>query len=102
MNAMSTARGPDRAFGFIIVTVSMLTVLAVFLVSIGTANAVITKKVQAACKKDYYRHCPSYSIGTPELRTCMTKAGKRRQLRSVCLRALINAGEVPRRYLKKR
>ena len=65
-----------------------------------SANAV-SKRVKKACSNDYYRHCPAYMVGTPQLRTCMTKAGKRRQLSRRCLRALIDSGEVPRKYLKK-
>jgi hypothetical protein len=102
MKTITAARAQDRASAFWLVAVSALTLLVGLMIAMSSANAVVTKKVQAACKKDYYRHCPSYSIGTPQLRTCMTKAGKRKQLRGVCLRALINAGEVPRRYLKKR
>lgn len=61
-----------------------------------TANA-YTARVNSACERDYYRFCAKYSIGTPELRSCMLAS--RRALSSRCVNALIAAGEVPRRYL---
>lgn len=61
----------------------------------------VSQRVKNACKNDYFRHCPAYNVGSPQLRTCMTKAGKRKQLSRVCLRALIDAGEVPRKYLRR-
>jgi len=75
-------------------------VVAAMLLASGPAGA-ISQRVKNACKSDYFRHCPAYHVGTPQLRTCMTKAGKRKQLSRQCLRALIDNGQVPRRYLKK-
>lgn len=84
-------------------TVTILFASAAFaiaaLILSGSAFAV-SEKVKSACKSDYYRHCKAYMVGTPQLRTCMTQAGKRKQLSSRCLRALINNGEVPRKYMK--
>lgn len=57
-------------------------------------------KSMNACRSDYHRFCPSYSIGSPELKDCMTKAGKRKALTPSCFRALVDDGLVPRRYLK--
>lgn len=73
--------------------------VAAMLIASGPAGAV-SQRVKNACKNDYFRHCPAYNVGSPQLRTCMTKAGKRRQLSRRCLRALIDHGEVPRKYLK--
>ena len=47
--------------------------------------------------RDYYRFCAKYSIGTPELRSCMLAS--RRSLSRRCVDALVAAGEVPKRYL---
>lgn len=75
-------------------------VASAMIIAISSAGAV-SQRVKDACKNDYFRHCPAYEVGTPQLRTCMTKAGKRKQLSRVCLRALIDAGQVPRKYLSK-
>ncbi len=75
-------------------------VVAAMLIASAPAGA-ISQRVKTACKSDYFRHCPAYEVGTPQLRTCMTKAGKRKQLSRRCLRALIDTGQVPRRYLRK-
>lgn len=77
--------------GTIVMTALILTSFSAFAVS---------QRVKTACKSDYYRHCPAYVVGSPQLRTCMTKAGKRKQLSRRCLRALIDSGEVPRKYLR--
>lgn len=62
----------------------------------SAANA-YSSRVNSACERDYYRFCAKYSIGTPELRSCMM--GSRRSLSRRCVDALIAAGEVPKRYL---
>ncbi|MCB1520174.1 MAG: hypothetical protein KDJ37_06315 [Hyphomicrobiaceae bacterium] len=54
--------------------------------------------VRRACKRDYSSFCPNYSLYSTELRRCMQAAGKRVSKR--CVRALVDAGEVPRSYLK--
>ncbi len=44
------------------------------------------------CRGDYNKFCPSYSVGTPELSDCMTKAGQRKALSPKCLQSLIDDG----------
>ncbi|MCB1515339.1 MAG: hypothetical protein H6876_03065 [Hyphomicrobiaceae bacterium] len=56
-------------------------------------------RVRRACKGDYNRFCPGYSLYGTELRRCMQAAGK--AISKSCIRALIDAGEVPRSMLKK-
>ncbi len=56
-------------------------------------------RVRRACKVDYNRFCPGYSLYGTEIRRCMQSAGKRISKR--CIRALVDAGEVPRSLLKK-
>ena len=56
-------------------------------------------RVRRACKSDYNRFCPGYSLYGTELRRCMQAAGKAISKR--CIRALIDAGEVPRSMLKE-
>lgn len=102
MTRLPAAFSSRAVSDFYAVFVLMVVVAGGVAIWAGPASAVVTERVKKACKSDYYRHCPSYAIGTPQLRTCMTKAGKRKQLGHGCLRALIDAGEVPRKYLKKR
>jgi len=87
----------DRAWMIVMAGVVLVSAMIIASSSAGA----ISKRVKNACKHDYFRHCPAYEVGTAQLRTCMTKAGKRKQLSRVCLRALIDAGQVPRRYLTK-
>lgn len=56
-------------------------------------------RVRRACKSDYSRFCPGYSLYGTELRRCMQAAGGNISQR--CIRALVDAGEVPRSMLKK-
>jgi len=69
--------------------------LAVF--AYGSTADAYSSRVNSACERDYYRHCAKYSIGTPELRSCMLAS--RRSLSRRCIDALIADGEVPKRYL---
>lgn len=79
--------------------------LAVVMVStglIGAASAAddsgpFSQRVRNACKGDYNRFCPGYSLYSNELRRCMQGAGKR--ISKGCIRALVDAGEVPRSML---
>jgi hypothetical protein len=64
----------------------------------GPAPAV-SQKVEDACRDDYFRHCSAYSVGTSSLRLCMES--KASSLTRSCVRALIDAGVVDRRRLKK-
>jgi hypothetical protein len=63
----------------------------------GSAANAYSSRVNSACERDYYRFCAKYSIGTPELRSCMLSS--RRSLSRRCVDALIADGEVPKRYL---
>ena len=65
------------------------------LIAAGPADA-YSKRVKSACKRDFYRFCPSYKVGSSKLRTCMRSAGGNISRR--CVDALANAGEIPRKY----
>ena len=54
-------------------------------------------RVRNSCKGDYNRFCPGYNLYSHELRRCMQSAGKR--ISKGCVRALVDAGEVPRSML---
>lgn len=73
---------------------------ALLVVAVGPAATAYSSRINSACERDYYRFCAAYSIGTPELRSCMLAS--RRALSRRCIDALIAGGEVPRRYLPKR
>jgi len=86
----------DRARPVLRAAAASAAVLLVMAAAATAADA-YTARVNSACERDYYRFCAKYSIGTPELRSCMLAS--RRALSSRCVNALIAAGEVPRRYL---
>ena len=81
--------------------VRALTVLAgaagLMLAMAADAGAV-SDKVKSACKNDYYKFCPQYSVGSTALRQCMRSAGKNISL--VCRRALVAEGELPAKYAR--
>jgi len=72
-------------------------VAALLMFASGSAANAYSARVNSACERDYYRFCAKYSIGTPELRSCMLAS--RRTLSRRCVDALVAAGEVPKRYL---
>lgn len=59
-----------------------------------------SQRVRNACKNDYNRFCPSYNLYSHELRRCMQAAGK--AISQGCIRALVDAGEVPRSMLSSK
>ena len=85
----------SRARPVLRVAAASAAVLVMF--ACGTAASAYTARVNTACERDYYRFCAKYSIGTPELRSCMLAS--RRTLSRRCVDALVAAGEVPKRYL---
>jgi hypothetical protein len=82
--------------GAVAATVALAT-LSLLAVDAGA----VSSSVRSACKKDYYRFCPKYDVGTPQLKNCMAQAGRRHALTPRCLDALVDAGDVPRKYKKK-
>lgn len=75
--------------------------LAAMLVAIASAGPVMaySAKVENACRDDYFRHCSSYPVGSASLRLCME--AKASSLTRTCVNALIDAGMVDRRRLKR-
>ena len=83
-----------RSIGFTVVLILSLAILA------PPASAAINDRVRKACIADYKRLCPSYKVGSPQLRTCMeAKSG---DISGPCMNALIDAGEVDSRRLSSR
>jgi hypothetical protein len=63
------------------------------------AKRSVPDSVKVACSGDYKRFCRSYKVGTTKLDRCMRANGKR--LSSVCVRALVDNGMVPRSLLRR-
>jgi hypothetical protein len=77
--------------------------IAIALVAVtllGTSAEAYSEKVKQACSADYGSLCAKYKQGSSELRRCFES--NRRVLSLDCVQALVNAGEVPARYLKQR
>ena len=71
----------------------------VMMLATGTQADAYPARVNKACKRDYYKFCSAYSIGTPALHRCME--AKRRSLSRRCIDALRRARMIPRRYLRR-
>lgn len=56
-------------------------------------------KVRKACAGDYQNFCSQYVPESAQARRCFES--NRKSLSKFCVSALIDAGEVPRKYLKK-
>ncbi|RUP08751.1 MAG: hypothetical protein EKK38_13500 [Hyphomicrobium sp.] len=80
--------------------VQTIAVSAVALTVAGTAADAYSRKVKNACSSDYASLCGKYREGSSELRRCFES--NRRVLSRDCIEALVNAGDVPARYLRQR
>jgi hypothetical protein len=58
-----------------------------------------SEKVENACRDDYFRLCSGYPLGSASLRLCMESKSK--DVSRSCVTALISAGEVDRRRMKR-
>lgn len=76
----------------------LFTAAAFAAIAAGPANAV-SKKVEKLCEADYNRFCIQYTPGSTEVRRCFES--NRKQLSRKCINALVDAGEVPKKYLKR-
>jgi hypothetical protein len=80
-------------------SIKVIAVLAAVTLT-GTSAYAYSQKVKDACSADYGSLCAKYKQGSAELRRCFES--NRRVLSTDCVQALVNAGEVPARYLSKR
>lgn len=55
--------------------------------------------VEEACKGDYFRFCALYPLNSASLRLCMES--KANEISRSCAKALVDAGYVDRRRLKR-
>jgi hypothetical protein len=72
--------------------------IAAAAMSISSAEA-YSKKVKDACAGDYQNFCAQYLPDSTQLRRCFES--NRKSLSRYCINALVDAGEVPAKYLKK-
>jgi hypothetical protein len=75
-------------------------IVAGSLALISTSASAYSQKVKDACSADYGSLCAKYKQGSAELRRCFES--NRRILTTECVQALVDAGEVPARYLRER
>jgi len=75
------------------------TMVMVMLIVMGSQAGAYPAHVNKSCKRDYYKFCAAYSLGTPKLHRCME--AKRRSLSRRCIEALRRARMIPRRYLRR-
>lgn len=65
----------------------------------ATAASAYSDKVKKACAGDYQNYCNQYLPDSAQLRRCFES--NRKGLTQICISALVDAGEVPAKYLKK-
>lgn len=65
----------------------------------STEAFAVSKAVEKACAGDYQNYCSQYVPNSPQVRRCFES--NRKGLSQWCIRALVDAGEVPAKYLKK-
>ena len=79
-------------------SLAIAAVAAGFAASAGDAYA-FSKKVRNACGFDYQDFCSQYDPNSSAVRRCFES--NRRSLSKGCIRALVDAGEVPSKYIKR-
>jgi hypothetical protein len=67
---------------------------------LATPASAYSAKVRKACAGDYQNFCSQYAPDSTELRRCFES--NRKGLTHICVSALVDAGEVPAKYLRKR
>ena len=80
--------------------VQTIAISAAVLTFAATSADAYSQKVKNACSSDFSSLCGKYKQGSSELRRCFES--NRRVLSRDCVEALVNAGEVPARYLRQR
>lgn len=89
---MSTHQIRIRALGFVLAAASLAATLA-------PAAANTPRAVRKACASDAHKLCPREKPDSPAMNYCMESKAK--QFSRSCVRALEDAGMVPRGYLSK-
>lgn len=89
-----TSTRTTKALGYVALTCAVLASFG----SLSQAQA-YSKKVRAACAGDHQNFCAQYVPESAQARRCFES--NRKSLSKQCVSALIDAGEVPAKYLKK-
>lgn len=89
---------PSNLLGKLGAPALALTLIGGLAASSGAAVAQ-DARVRSACSGDYHRYCPSYPVGSTQLRSCMRAVGKR--LTPQCVDALVAAGEISRKQARR-
>ena len=83
-----------------VVTTMKFAVMSAALIALSATSAVaLSKKVKNACAGDYQDYCSQYVPDSTQARRCFESNHK--ALSKPCIRALVDAGEVPSKYLRK-
>lgn len=69
---------------------------ALALAGLATSASAYSDKVQRECTDDYLLFCSEHPVGSTAMRRCMEANGK--QLSRRCVNALVDAGEIPRKF----
>ena len=80
-----------------LMSIAVLAGVALFASSVANAYSA---KVKDACTGDYQNFCAQYLPDSTELRRCFES--NRKGLSHICVTALIDAGEVPAKYLVRK
>lgn len=83
-------------------SISMLMLAGLTAVFASTASfdaSAYSPKVRKACAGDYQNFCAQYVPESAQARACFES--NRKSLSKMCVAALVDAGEVPAKYLKK-
>jgi hypothetical protein len=80
--------------------VQTIVISAAVLTFLGAPSYAYSRKIKDACSSDYSSLCGKYKQGSSELRRCFES--NRRVLSRDCVEALVDAGQVPARYLRQR
>ena len=70
--------------------------LTMSLAGLGSAHA-WSEDIIRNCTEDYFAYCKEHSPESADLRYCME--AHRNKISKQCVKALIDAGEVPKKYL---
>ncbi len=92
---MTKSAATQRAF----VRLSTVAALTVFGSALPTPASAYSDRVQNNCKGDYLTFCSAHAIGSTGMRQCMESNGK--NLSPKCVSALVDSGQIPKKYVKK-
>ena len=77
-------------------TLTSAVLATLLLTGFSTAASAYEDRVQSSCKEDYLNFCSEHPVGSTGMRRCMEANGK--GLSKRCVNALVDAGEIPRKF----